>query len=330
VKYKQLGRTGLQVSELGFGCGSIGGLLVRGDYPAMRRAVGRAIELGITYFDTASLYGEGQSEVNLGAVLRELRADVLVGTKVRLTPEDMDRIEAAVVASVEASLRRLGRERIDLIQLHNLLMPHRRPEWTAMATRDLEAVLRAFQSLERQGKTRFWGITGLGETEALHQVVAAGGFHSVQVVHNLLNPSTGWQVPAGFPYQDYRQLIDRAAEHAMGVIAIRILAGGALSGSPERHPVAAHSVNPISTEQDYTADVAHARRFSFLVEEGIVGNLVEAAIRFAISKPEISTALVGLSSLEQLEHAVACANRGPLPADSLRRIREIQLQVSKG
>jgi aryl-alcohol dehydrogenase-like predicted oxidoreductase len=329
VKYNQLGRTGLQVSELGFGCGSIGGLLVRGDYPTMRRAVGRAIELGITYFDTASLYGEGQSEVNLGAVLRELRADVLVGTKVRLTAEDMDRIEAAVAASVEASLRRLGRERVDLIQLHNLLMPHRRPEWAAMAAKDLEAVLRAFQSLERQGKARFWGITGLGETEALHQVVAAGGFHSVQVVHNLLNPSTGWQVPAGFPYQDYRQLIDQAAHNAMGVIAIRILAGGALSGSPDRHPVAAQSVNPISTEQEYAADVAHARRFSFLVEEGIVGSLVEAAIRFPISKPEISTALVGLSSLEQLEHAVACANRGPLPADALRRIREIQLQVSK-
>ena len=170
---------------------------------------------------------------------------------------------------------------------------------------------------------RFWGITGLGETEALHQVVAAGGLHSVQVVYNLLNPSTGRQMPAGFPYQDYRQLTDRAADRGIGVIAIRILAGGALSGTPDRHPVAAHSVNPISTEPEYAADVARARRFSFLVEEGIVKNPIEGAIRFALSKPEISTALVGISSLEQREYAVACANRGPLPAEALSRLQKV-------
>ena len=329
MHYRPLGRTGLDVSQLGFGCGSIGGLLVRGDYPTMRRVVGRAIELGVTYFDTASLYGDGQSEVNLGAVLRELRSDVLVGTKVLLAPGSADRIEAAVVSSVEGSLRRLGRERVDLIQLHNPLMPHGRPDWAPVTANALATVLHAFQSLERQGKVRFWGITGLGETETLHQAVAGGGLHTVQVVYNLLNPSPGRQVPAGFPYQDYRQLIDRAADKQMGVIAIRILAGGALSGTPGRHPVAAQSVNPIATEPDYAADVARALRFAFLVQEGIVSNLVETAIRFVISKPEISTALVGISSLEQLEHAVACANRGPLPADALRRIHDIQSQVAK-
>ena len=328
MHYRPLGRTGLDVSQLGFGCGSIGGLLVRGDYPTMRRVVGRAIELGVTYFDTASLYGDGQSEVNLGAVLRELRSDVLVGTKVLLAPGSTDRIEAAVVSSVEGSLRRLGRERVDLIQLHNPLMPHGRPDWAPVTGNALATVFHAFQSLERQGKVRFWGITGLGETEALHQAVAGGGLHTVQVVYNLLNPSPGQQVPAGSPYQDYRQLIDRAADKQMGVIAIRILAGGALSGTPGRHPVAAQSVNPIATEPDYTADIARAQRFAFLVQEGIVSNLVEAAIRFVISTPEISTALVGISSLEQLEHAVACANRGPLPADALRRIHDIHSQVA--
>jgi aryl-alcohol dehydrogenase-like predicted oxidoreductase len=106
----------------------------------------------------------------------------------------------------------------------------------------------------------------------------------------------------------------------MGVIVIRALAGGALSGTVERHPVAARSVAPIATERDYTADVARAQRFAFLVKDGTVADLVQAAIRFAISKPEISTALVGISSLEQLEHAVASANRGPLPAEALGRL----------
>ena len=77
MNYKRLGRTGLEVSALGFGCGMIGGLLVRGEYPTMRRTVARAIELGITYFDTAPLYGEGQSEVNLGAIQKVIDAGKL-------------------------------------------------------------------------------------------------------------------------------------------------------------------------------------------------------------------------------------------------------------
>lgn len=320
MEHRVLGRTGLKVSALGFGCGSVGGLLVRGEYPMMRRAVARALELGITYFDTASLYGDGQSEANLGAVLRELRADPIVGTKVRLKPPDLDRIETATVESVEASLRRLGRERVDLIQLHNSFLPHTGPDWVGMTLHRFPAVLRAFETLERQGKVRFWGITGLGETELLHQALAAGGFHTVQTVYNLLNPSAGRPAPSGFPYQDYRRLIDGAAGQQMGVIAIRVLAGGALSGTPDRHPVAARSVAPIATERDYAADVAQARRFAFLVEDGTVKSLVEAAIRFVISKPEVSTALVGVSSLEQLDHAVECANRGPLPAEALGRL----------
>jgi aryl-alcohol dehydrogenase-like predicted oxidoreductase len=325
-----LGRTGLKVSELGFGCGSVGGLLVRGEYPEMRRGVARALELGITYFDTASMYGDGQSEVNLGAVLRELRADPIVGTKVRLKHPDLDRLETAVTESVEASLRRLGRERVDLIQLHNPFVPHSETDTPGMTLRHFPAVLRTFEALEQQGKVRFWGITGLGETEILHQVIASGGFHTVQVVYNLLNPSTGCQAPPGFPYQDYRQLADRAASQQMGIIVIRALAGGALSGTPDRHPVAARSVAPIATERDYTADVARARRFALLVEDGTVQTLVEAAIRFVISKPEVSTALVGISSLEQLERAVEYANRGALAAEALGHVHKIQTQISKG
>jgi aryl-alcohol dehydrogenase-like predicted oxidoreductase len=107
----------------------------------------------------------------------------------------------------------------------------------------------------------------------------------------------------------------------MGVIAIRILAGGALSGTTERHPVAAKWVNPIASETFYSADAARARRYEFLVEEGRAENLVEAAVRFAISKQGVATALLGISSLDQLEQAVRYVERDPWPADVLERIR---------
>ena len=321
MKYNNLGRTGLRVSQLGFGCGSIGGLLVRGDYPVMREVVSRAIELGIDYFDTAPIYGNGQSEVNLGAVLRELKSDVLIGTKVRLKSEELDQIGDAVIRSVEGSLRRLGRASVDLIQLHNRIGIQRQPERDQVGIPDLDAVRGAFEALQQQGKVRFWGITGLGVSEALYETVATGGFQTIQVAYNLLNPSAGMSVPPAFPFQDYGQLIKRAAQQGMGVIAIRILAGGALSGTPARHPVASQSVNPIASEQAYSADVARAQRYTFLVEDGRVSNLVEAAIRFVVSKPGVSTALLGISSRDQLEQAVEYVERGPLSGDALEHIR---------
>lgn len=317
---RPLGRTGLQVSELGYGCGMVGGLLVRGEYPAMRRAVARAIELGLNYFDTAPLYGDGQSEVNLGAILRELRADVVTGTKVRIAAKDMGRIEAAITESMEASLRRLGRESVDLFQLHNLVTSRPRSDAGSVTPDDLPAVIHAFETLRRQGKTRFWGITAVGDTEALHRVVDQGGFHTMQTVYNALNPSGGRPVASAFPYQDYRQLIDKAAAKGIGVIAIRVLAGGALTGTIDRHPIAMREVAPLATGRNYAEDAARARRLDFLLAEGNVGSLAEAAVRFAISKPELSTAMIGTSSVEQLEQAVAAAERGVLPPEALERM----------
>jgi len=158
-------------------------------------------------------------------------------------------------------------------------------------------------------------------SEALYETIATGGFQTIQVAYNLLNPSAGMSVPPAFPFQDFGQLIKRAAQHGMGVIAIRILAGGALSGTPARHPVASQSVNPIASEQAYSADVARAQRYTFLVEDGRVSNLVEAAIRFVVSKPGVSTALLGISSRDQLEQAVEYVERGPLSGDALEHIR---------
>ena len=289
----------------------------------MLRVVARAIELGVTYFDNAAAYGNGQSEASLGQVLEELGADVLVGTKVQLRLDELDDVENAVYASVEKSLKRLRMERVDLIQLHNRVTRVRLADRAWVDAEGVHAAVRAFKVLQQQGKARYWGINGLGDTDLLHELVGSIGANSIQSCYNLLNPSAGQPIPEGFPFQDYGQLIDRAAEQQTGVIAIRVLAGGALSGSAARHANATPSLDPIATSVTFEEDVARAQRFGFLVEEGYAESLVEAAIRFVIAKPGISTAMVGLSNQDQLEQAVKAAERGPLPAAALERLSQI-------
>ena len=126
MEMRTFGRTGLQVSILGFGCGAVGGLMVRGAPADQERAVARALEAGMNYFDTAAMYGNGESEKNLGRVLAKLKPNVVVGTKVRIPSADFGRIAAAVAESLEASLKRMGREQVDIFHLHNAITDERR------------------------------------------------------------------------------------------------------------------------------------------------------------------------------------------------------------
>ena len=324
MNLRGLGTTGLTVSELGFGCGNVGGLMIRGGPEERLKAVDRAIELGINYFDTAAGYGDGQSERNLGRVLKELNPEVYVGTKVRLAPGEMQDIKGAVVRSAEESLKRLDRQYVDVLFLHNpIALQRNTPEGSPSGEDVLGDVVEAFQGLQAQGKARYYGITGLGETEAVHKVIESGALQTVQVCYNLLNPSAGIPLPSGFNAQDFGRLINRAAERNMGVIAISVLAEGALTGVNERHPVALPSANAVASRYEYGEDVERARSFNLLVEEGYVEGLVEAALRFALSNAGISTALVGCSSLEHLETAVKYASRGPLPPEALDRLPEV-------
>src|SRR6266851_5616734 len=145
MEYRLLGRTGVRVSALGFGCGDVGGLMVRG------------------------------------------------------APADRER---GVARSLETSLGRLGLERVDLLHLHNLIgrVGEERPLGVA---RVLEAVVPAVRRLQEQGKVRFFGVTASGETGALHRALASGAIDTAQAVFTLLNPSGAYEVPAGYPAQDY-------------------------------------------------------------------------------------------------------------------------------
>ena len=260
MNYRPLGNTGLLVSEIGFGCGNVGGLMIRGEHSDQVKAVAHAIELGINYFDTAPSYGDGQSEVNLGKVFRELSADVYVGTKFRVTTHNPTRIKNNVIGSVEESLIRLQRERIDLIQMHSHIASVAEggsvtPEET------LGEVVDALRELRDQGKVRFWGMTAVGETAALHRVIDSEKLNTVQSVYNLVNPSAGAEVSTEFDMPNYGNLIGRASANGMGVLVIRVIAAGALTGEATRHPVAAPSVAPIGSGREYAQDLARANEF---------------------------------------------------------------------
>lgn len=324
MEMRVYGRTGLRLSVLGFGCGAVGGLMVRGDPAEQERAVARALESGVNYFDTAVQYGNGESERNLGRVLGKLKpANAVIGTKVRLPAEAAGGIAEAVRRSLEGSLQRLGREQVDIFHLHNAVTVAGGGE--ALSARQvLQEVLPAFDRLRRQGKTRFLGLTAVGDTAALRQVIDAAVFDSAQVVYNLLNPSAAAALPENYPAQDYARLFDHTTAAGVGVVAIRVLAGGALSGSAARHPVASPPPLPIGSAASYDGDLARARRLLPLVQEGFAESLAEAAIRFAVSQPAIATILVGMATPQQFELALAAVRKGPLPPAALERLTALR------
>ena len=321
MQKRRLGRTGLEVSVLGYGAGAVGGLFTKGTAADQRRAAARAIESGINYFDTASTYGAGESERNLGRALASLKADVIVGTKFRLAAPHRADVAGFVAQSLEDSLKRLGRDHVDLLQLHNPLV--------AMDSGDrlsvdiaLNEVVPALEKLKKAGKTRFIGFSGVGEPPALHQAVESKLFDTVQVVDNALNPSAGGPLPKGTPGLDYGRLLDKAKAADMGTIIIRALAGGALSGTTDRHPLAMQQVPPIGSALDFATDVARAQALEPLVHEAGAESLTELAERFVISHPGVSTMLIGYSTLQHLDEAIAAVNKGPLPEKVLKKIAE--------
>jgi aryl-alcohol dehydrogenase-like predicted oxidoreductase len=324
MQLRGFGRTGVQLSVLGFGCGAVGGFMVRGDPADQERTIARAIAAGVNYFDTAVQYGNGESEKNLGRVLHNLKpANVVVGTKVRLQPGDFGRIAEATATSLEGSLARLRLERVDIFHLHNPITEE--GGGAALSVRQvLDDVVPAFERLRQQGKIRFLGMTAVGDTAALNRVIDAGAFDSAQVVYNMLNPSAAVELPANYPAQDYARLFDHTRTAGVGVVGIRVLAGGALSGSADRHPIAGPAPEPIGSAMSYDADIERARRLMPLVTEGFAYSLTEAAVRFAISHPTMGTILVGMATPEQFEDALAAVEKGALPQAALDRLSALQ------
>lgn len=301
--------------------------MTRGDAADQDRAVAWARDHGINFFDTAASYGDGASETNLGRALNGNKDGLVVSTKVGLNQADMDDVAGAVGRSLEASLKRLRLDHVDLFQLHNTI-GEPDPRGLMTVERVLNEVLPAFDKLREAGKTRFLGFTAKGSAEDLHALVNSDRFDSAQVFYNLLVPSAGEPVASGYPADDFGELLVAASAHGVGAIGVRVLAGGALSGSEVRHPLGMPEVKPIGSNTTYAEDVARALAFQPLVDAGVASDLPELAIRYVISNQILPTTEIGIATLEQVQSATAAVNKGPLPDDALAEIRTIQRQFA--
>jgi aryl-alcohol dehydrogenase-like predicted oxidoreductase len=324
MQYRTIGKTGIKVSEIGFGCGNNAVLMVKAPYEDQRKAVRHALDLGINFFDTAFAYGLGKSEENLGRILNDLGAEPLISTKIRLEADAVGDVAAATIRAVDAGLKRLNRDRVDFIQLHTRVTLERgagkRFSLTPQDVLGPKGVIEGFKTMRDRDKVGYFGFSGLGEVAALHQLVDSGEFHGFQAYYNLLNPSAGQPVPQHFSALDYRLIIDRAGGKGMGAFVIRILAAGALTSDPS--PGGGSSPEPLSPGSDYPLDVERAEKVKAAL--GVDGkSLTKAAIRFGLMKSEVSTVLVGFSNTTHIDEAVACSGAGALSQDTMTKMRQL-------
>jgi L-galactose dehydrogenase/L-glyceraldehyde 3-phosphate reductase len=302
----------MTISALGFGCGTAGGLIAKGDPGEQRRAVARAVDAGVTYFDTAPNYGDGSSEANLGRTIRELdvRNEVQIGTKVGLLEPDVADPDAGLRGILEGSLSRLGLERLDLLFLHSRV--RKVADERSISLNGACAVAPAFQRVQREGLVGHTGFTAHGETEAVQELIGRGGYASVQAYFSAVNPS-GVHPGISGGDQDFGGLIGAAAAARLGVINIQPLSAGALTG--QYHPNARDFVGARGPRF-----LARGEHLAAVARDFQLDNVYELAFRFALSQPAIACVLVGFSSLEQLDQTLRWCERGPLPVDAMQRI----------
>lgn len=334
MQYRTLGQTGIQVSALSFGAGPISTLMV-GDYnnrqqgDRQRAVVEHAIQAGVNWFDTAATYGAGQSERSLGRALEELNAGerVQVATKVRLIGDDLADIRGAVRRSVEGSLDRLRLPRVTLLQLHNSITPQRGDEPTSITPADVlgpGGVAEAMEELRAAGLVEHLGLTGIGHPASLAEVVRSGRFDTMQVPYHLLNPSAGRTMAPDFTETDYGNIIAECARMQMGVLAIRVLAGGALADNP---PSPHTFKTPFFPLPLYERDRRSAARLQAML--GRERPLTAEALRFALAHRQIQSAIVGFGEEWQIDAAVQALadDSPPLEWDNIQAV--IQLQDSE-
>jgi aryl-alcohol dehydrogenase-like predicted oxidoreductase len=311
MRYRTLGRTGLEVSEIGYGAWGIGGSQWGGaDDDESIQALHRAIDLGVNFIDSALAYGGGRSERLVGQVVRERPETVVVATKVppknRIWPAPDVPVEEAFTGDyvrecAERSLANLGLDRVDILQLHVW-----NDDWT-----DQGDWREAVEELREAGRIRFFGVSvNDHQPHNALRVVESGAVDTVQVIYNAFDQSP----------ED--ELFPACREHGVGVIARVPLDEGGLTGR----------VGPDTefADGDFRAHYFRGDRKREVQERvgAIVAELdiaeeelAETALRFVLAEPTVSTVIPGMRSIRNVERNVAVSDGRTLPEEQRERLR---------
>jgi D-threo-aldose 1-dehydrogenase len=306
-----LGKTGLAISELVLGGGVTGGILINAEEATRRLALKRAVAAGINWIDTASIYGDGASEETIGRHLSALVPRPHVSTKVRLESKDMDDIAGAIERSLEQSLRRLQSDSVALYQLHNHIGRGIGDRWALTAQEVLSrgGVADTFDRLKQQGLIRASGVTIAGDSQSCLHVINSGRFDTAQVYYNAINPSAAWRrLPNGWKGgQDFCGVLAACFQQNMGVLNIRVWAGGVLAD-----PQPPQKLFVMTSDTDLDNEL----RCAAAVRNVLAGNGTpsQAALRFVLGNHDLAARVIGVSSIAQLDEALAAIPRGPLPS----------------
>ncbi len=294
MEFRHLGRSGLQVSVVGVGCNNFGRRI---DAEQARAVVDRALELGVNFFDTANVYGAGQSEEYLGSALQGRRQGVVIATKFGMRmgdgPMESGGSRRHLLASVEGSLRRLGTDYIDLLQFH-----------TPDPRTPIDETLRALDDLVRAGKVRYVGHSNFAawQTAEAHFVARAGNltpFVSAQNEYNLLDRRIE------------RELVPACRAYGVSILPYFPLASGFLTGK-YRPGESAPPGTRLAGAGPLADRILNEKNFSTLQRlEAIAAardrSVLELAIGWLASQAHVASVIAGATRPEQVEQNVAAA-----------------------
>jgi len=315
MEYRPLGRTGWQVSTIGFGAWAIGGdAWGRTDDRESLRALHRAIDLGVNFIDTADVYGDGHSERLIARLRRERSEEILVATKAgrRLQPHVAAGYNREnLTAFVERSLRNLETPALDLLQLH----------CPPSEIYDLPTVFGILDDLVQAGKLRYYGVSVERVDEAV-RALQHPGVQSVQIIFNM------------FRLKPAEQFFPLAREHRVGILARVPLASGLLAGKLKHDtPFAAtdhrnynrhgeaFDVGETFSGVDYETGLRAAEELGALVPPH--ATLAQLALRWILMFPEVSMAIPGAKDPRQAEDNARATELAPLSAGAMTRVREV-------
>ena len=321
MRYRPFGKTGLEVSELILGGGAVGGLLINADDDVRRQAIRMSIDAGINWIDTAANYGDGRSEQALGWLLAELPDGERphVSTKHAFDRDAGDYAGQAERALTE-SLERLKMDRVTLYQVHNSITSVPGGVPNALTPDDFlrkGGIADAMDALVDKGLTRHTGITATGEAGPLQSVIGNRRFASAQIYYNLLNPSAGRKVPAGFSAYDQQRLVDHAAEHDTAVMVIRVLAAGVIATDTRTG-----KEGGVVLDNDVAADEARMNRVLPLLRPEH-GTRSQVAVRYALRHPGVSGVVFGFAEPEHLRQGIEAIDMGTLPDDLVAALDDL-------